>query len=98
MSWIPWLIKLSTGSEDVKTGNSDEVLMHKQARYQSHGQHNYPSTRPRGSPVATIYRCIAQVSFEDHVGLCLARPKAHVKTTRGAHTKGLWMNPLREKL
>ena len=24
--------------------------MHEQARYQSHGQHNYSSTRPRGSP------------------------------------------------
>ena len=62
--------------------------MHEQARYQSHGQHNYPSTRPRGSPgrVATIYRCIAQVSFEDHVGLCSARPKAHVKR-RAARTQ-----------
>ena len=58
--------------------------MHKQARYQSHGQHNYPSTRPRGSPgrVATFYRCIAQVSFEDHVGpscLTLLGPAAAVR-------------------
>ena len=65
--------------------------MHKQARYQSHGQHNYPSTRPRRSPgrVATIYRHIAQVSFEDHVGLCSASQtyQKHMLKRRAARTQ-----------
>ena len=64
--------------------------MRKQARYQSHGQHNYPSTRPRGSPgrVATIYRCIAQVSFEDHVGYVNVQPdQKHMLKRRAARTQ-----------
>ena len=51
-------------------------------------QHNYPSTRPRGSPsrVATIYLCIAQVSFEDPSD-CAQPDQKHMLKRRAARTQ-----------
>ena len=64
-------------------------------------QHNYPSTRPRGSPsrVATIYLRVAQVSFEDPSDYAQPDQK-HMLKRRAARTQKTvdGPGPLREKL
>ena len=63
---------------------------HKEAIHQSNGQHNCPSTRPRGRPGrgVSICRCI---SFEDHARLSKSVSKVgrqdHMSAKSEAHVK-----------
>ena len=71
--------------------------MHNQARYQSHGQHNdrevVLAELQQSTVILQRFRLKITADYAQP-----ARPKAHVKTIRGAHTKDCGWGPLREKL